>query len=133
MTTQPPEADRLHVLLNRLLRSVLLPEECEQLAGAVRELEQRYARLTHIATVACQQTDALWAWRADPDPQAALTVHLAAEDRIRDLEAEVARLTAGQCTHTRAMCEQHHTTPVAGCPYPRCRAARDRDQRAATA
>ncbi|MYW33591.1 hypothetical protein [Streptomyces sp. SID2119] len=56
-----------------------------------------------------------------------------AEARVRALEAEVTRLTAGQCTHALAACEQHHTTPVAGCPYPRCRAATDRDQRAATA
>lgn len=37
MTTQP----RLHHLLDRLLRGVLLPEEREQLAGLVRELERR--------------------------------------------------------------------------------------------
>ncbi|MFH9368091.1 hypothetical protein ACH4K8_20715 [Streptomyces anulatus] len=46
--------------------------------------------------------------------------------------ADVARLTAGQCTDQRAMCEQHHAPPVAGCPYPRCRAARATG-RAATA
>lgn len=44
-------------------------------------------------------------------------------EQIRALKAEVVRLAAGQCTHTRAMCEQHHAAPVAGCPYPRCRAA----------
>ncbi|WP_097933350.1 MULTISPECIES: WDGH domain-containing protein [unclassified Streptomyces] len=43
---------------------------------------------------------------------------------ITRLKTEVARLTAGQCTDQRAMCEQHHAPPVAGCPYPRCRAAR---------
>ncbi|MEU3700967.1 hypothetical protein AB0E82_01940 [Streptomyces anulatus] len=53
-------------------------------------------------------------------------------ERIRELEAKVARLTAGQCTDQRAMCEQHHLPPVAGCPYPRCRAARATG-RAATA
>lgn len=205
MTTQP---DPVHHLLDRLLRGVLLPEEGEQLAGAVRilqarvndqdgaasvavtavrlmneagaqrdraearvreleaevhhyeevvvgdlneaniglqrqaataearvrELEQRDTSLTHIATVACQQNQVLGeSLRADPDPQAALTVYLAAEDRIRDLEAQVARLTAGQCTHALAVCEQHHAKPVASCPYPRCRAARDHDQRAPTA
>ncbi|MFD5208449.1 hypothetical protein ACFWNF_16165 [Streptomyces anulatus] len=56
-----------------------------------------------------------------------------AEARVAELEAEVARLTAGQCLDSRAMCEQHHAPPVDGCPYPRCRAARNRDQRAATA
>ncbi|MFJ3601866.1 hypothetical protein ACIPVA_03625 [Streptomyces anulatus] len=38
MTTQP---QRLHHLLDRLLRGVLLPEEAEQLAELVRELERR--------------------------------------------------------------------------------------------
>lgn len=52
---------------------------------------------------------------------------------IEQLAAERDRLTAGQCTHALATCEQHHATPVAGCPYPRCRAARNRDQRAPTA
>ncbi|MGW6288899.1 hypothetical protein [Streptomyces sp. NPDC055107] len=48
------------------------------------------------------------------------------------LAAEVARLTPGQCLDSRAMCEQHHQPPVAGCPYPRCRAA-TATRRAATA
>lgn len=52
--------------------------------------------------------------------------------RIRELEADNARLTAGQCVDSRAMCEKHHAPPVAGCPYPRCRAARATG-RAATA
>ncbi|WP_097982841.1 hypothetical protein [Streptomyces sp. f150] len=38
MTTQP---ERLHHLLDRLLRDVLLPEEREQLAQLVREREER--------------------------------------------------------------------------------------------
>lgn len=45
-------------------------------------------------------------------------------DRITELTAEVARLTAGQCTHARAMCDLHHTAPVDGCPYPKCKTAR---------
>ncbi|ONI48652.1 MULTISPECIES: hypothetical protein [unclassified Streptomyces] len=49
--------------------------------------------------------------------------HRRADARATALAAEVHRLTAGQCTHTRGMCEQHHAVPVAGCPYPRCRAA----------
>ncbi|MFF8297713.1 hypothetical protein ACF07M_20265 [Streptomyces globisporus] len=48
------------------------------------------------------------------------------------LAADNTRLTAGQCIDQRAMCEQHHLPPVAGCPYPRCRAARA-SGRAATA
>ena len=46
-----------------------------------------------------------------------------AETRIRVLEQRVAELTAGQCTHALAVCEQHHRVPVTGCPYPRCKAA----------
>ncbi|MFI1524959.1 hypothetical protein [Streptomyces griseus] len=54
------------------------------------------------------------------------------EDERDRLAADNARLTAGQCLDSRAMCEQHHLPPVAGCPYPRCRAARATG-RAATA
>ncbi|WP_371612897.1 hypothetical protein [Streptomyces clavifer] len=45
-------------------------------------------------------------------------------EQIRALTAEVARLTAGQCTHALHMCQQHHTVPVDGCPYPKCIKAR---------
>ncbi|MEW1630791.1 hypothetical protein AB0387_25955 [Streptomyces sp. NPDC089173] len=51
---------------------------------------------------------------------------------ITRLNAEVHRLTLGQCTHALAVCEQHHAVPVAGCPHPRCVAARATG-RAATA
>ncbi|MEV6854770.1 hypothetical protein AB0M89_13285 [Streptomyces microflavus] len=56
MTTQ---SDPVHHLLDRLLRGVILPEEAEQLAKLVAELEQREATLTHMVTVAAQQIDAL--------------------------------------------------------------------------
>ncbi|MFJ8221432.1 hypothetical protein [Streptomyces griseus] len=52
-------------------------------------------------------------------------------DRDR-LTADNARLTAGQCTDRRDICDRYHLPPVAGCPYPRCRAARATG-RAATA
>ena len=42
---------------------------------------------------------------------------------IEALSARIAELTAGQCTHALAVCEQHHRVPVTGCPYPRCKAA----------
>ncbi|WP_097964999.1 hypothetical protein [Streptomyces sp. or20] len=54
------------------------------------------------------------------------------EDERDRLRADIARLTAGQCTDSRAMCEKHHQPPVDGCPYPRCRAA-SATGRAATA
>ena len=47
---------------------------------------------------------------------------------VTELEAEVARLTAGQCTHHVGMCTQHHTAPVDGCPYPRCVKAREQQE-----
>lgn len=76
MTTQP---ERLHHLLDRARRGVILPDEGEQLAELV------------------------------------------------------GHLVAAQCTDQLAICQAHHLPPVAGCPYPRCQAARQRDQRAATA
>ncbi|MFJ6615434.1 hypothetical protein ACIQPT_34740 [Streptomyces sp. NPDC091289] len=50
-------------------------------------------------------------------------------DRLREL---VGHLVAAQCTDQLAVCNTHHQPPVAGCPYPRCQAARA-TQRAATA
>ncbi|MEV3946999.1 hypothetical protein AB0K57_04955 [Streptomyces halstedii] len=47
------------------------------------------------------------------------------DDRLTQLEAEVARLTAGQCVDSRRMCDLHHQQPVTGCPYPRCLTSRD--------
>ncbi|MFD4662481.1 hypothetical protein [Streptomyces halstedii] len=117
MTIQP---DRLHHLLDRARRGVLLPAEAEQLVELVEKLhgdvefyEAATSRMRDRAEVATVRADR-------------------AEARVRDLEANVARLTAGQCLDSRAMCEMHHLPPVAGCPYPRCRAARATD-RAATA
>ncbi|MDX5526160.1 hypothetical protein PV677_36435 [Streptomyces sp. DE06-01C] len=121
MTTQP---ERLHHLLDRLLRGVLLPEEAEQLAGAVRILQARVDDQDEAASVAVSAVRLMNEAGAQRDR---------AEARARELKADNARLTAGQCLDSRAMCEKHHAPPVDGCPYPRCRAARNRDQRAATA
>lgn len=46
------------------------------------------------------------------------------DPRVVQLEADVARLTAGQCLDRLSMCQQHHTPPVTGCPYPQCVTAR---------
>lgn len=116
--TQP---ERLHHLLDRARRGVILPEEAEQLAALVRELERQADASNIVAKGNLQHVKQL------------IPAVRAAEARVRELEADNARLTAGQCLDSRAMCEKHHAPPVAGCPYPRCRAARDRDQRAATA
>jgi len=96
MTEQP----RLHHLLDRLRRGVLLEAEAGQLAGLVTELEAENTQLRD------------WLARCRHKP------------RVAELEAEVARLTAGQCTHALHMCQQHHTAPVDGCPYPKCIKAR---------
>lgn len=64
------EQERLHHLLDRMLRGVLLPAEGEALAGLVG-----------------------------------------------GLEAELARLTAGQCTHYKGTHDQWHTVPVTGCVW----------------
>lgn len=140
MTTQP---DPVHHLLDRLLRGVILPAEAEQLARLVRELE---ARLTTEAGVARGNLRVARDFmQADTEAKARIReleaenstlrdwlAHCPHKPRIAELEQRVTELTAGQCTHALAICEQHHTTPVAGCPYPRCRAARG-DQRAPTA
>lgn len=117
MTTQP---QRLHHLLDRARHGVILPAEGEQLAGLVAQLEASAANLRVMYDVATERENDLI------DERDTLL------GRVTALEADVARLTAGQCTDQRAMCEQHHTPPVAGCPYPRCRAARTTG-RAATA
>ena len=49
-----------------------------------------------------------------------------AEARVTELDAERVHLVAGQCIDRAAICEQHHVQPVDGCPYPRCKAARER-------
>ncbi|MFD5938298.1 hypothetical protein [Streptomyces griseus] len=53
-------------------------------------------------------------------------------DETARLRTLVGHLVAGQCTDQLAVCTAHHLLPVAGCPYPRCRAARATG-RAATA
>lgn len=123
MTTQP---QRLHHLLDRLLRGVLLPEEAEQLAALVRAREERLALLENGA----RERSALLEEARDALENAGINEAHGGESwprlvpAIEELVADRDRLTAGQCTHALAICEQHHTVPVAGCPYPRCRAAR---------
>ncbi|MFE7535239.1 hypothetical protein ACFU67_13315 [Streptomyces rhizosphaericola] len=83
MTTQP---DPVHHLLDRLLRDVLLPEEREQLAGAVRILQARVNEQGGAASVAVSAVRLMNQAGAQRD---------AAEARVRELEAQVARLTPG--------------------------------------
>ncbi|WP_405548789.1 hypothetical protein [Streptomyces microflavus] len=82
MTTQP---DPVHHLLDRLLRGVLLPEEAEQLAGAVRILQARVNDQDGAASVAVSAIRLMNQAGAQRDR---------AEARVRELEAEVARLIA---------------------------------------
>lgn len=123
VTTQP---DPVHHLLDRLLRGVILPEEAEQLAALVRAREERLALLENGA----RERSALLEEARDALEAAGINEAHGGESwprlvpAIEELAADNARLTAGQCIDSRAMCEQHHAPPVAGCPYPRCRAAR---------
>ncbi|MFD9764744.1 hypothetical protein ACFWXI_14575 [[Kitasatospora] papulosa] len=103
MTTQP-EQDRLHHLLDRARRGVILPAEGEALATLVAELEKRARQTEELLSIAHETSNRSEAERAR-------------------MEQRVAELTAGQCTHALAVCEQHHRVPVTGCPYPRCKAA----------
>ncbi|WP_435285194.1 hypothetical protein [Streptomyces bacillaris] len=106
MTTQP---DRVHHLLDRLLRGVLLPEEAEQLAGAVRILQARVNDQDGAASVTVSAIRLMNQAGAQRDR---------AEACVRELEAEVARLTAGQCTHTRTLCGCGRPDPGACHPCP---------------
>ncbi|MFF3300945.1 hypothetical protein [Streptomyces sp. NPDC002908] len=113
------EQPRLHHLLDRLRRGVLLEAEAEALAGLVGDVEaaieqaeldaEQQAR--HFKTICGERESYRQAWKRE-------------QKRRATAEAEVTRLTAGQCTHTRAMCDLHHTKPVADCPYPKCIKAR---------
>lgn len=113
------EQPRLHHLLDRLRRGVLLEAEAEQLARLVGELEtaieqaeldaEQQAR--HFKTVCGERESYRQAWKYE-------------QKRRATAEAEVARLAAGQCTHTRRMCDLHHRHPVDGCPCPKCIKAR---------
>ncbi|MFF6904546.1 hypothetical protein ACFY9Q_01220 [Streptomyces sp. NPDC012389] len=124
MSTQPgrlPTDDveaRLNHLIDRARRGRLLHEEADRFTTELRDLVRRLEDeedASHRLFVQRQEMAAeRYAWQERGDR---------AEARVRDLEAEVSRLTAGQCTHSLAICEQHHATPVAGCPYPRCLAA----------
>lgn len=107
MTTQP---ERLHHLLDRLLRGVLLPEEREQLAELVRELEadnHRYEEVVvgelneaniglqrQAATAEARVRELEADMRTLRDAHGAVTGQCrAAEHRTRELEAVVARVT----------------------------------------
>ncbi|MFJ8871059.1 hypothetical protein ACIRD6_35570 [Streptomyces sp. NPDC102473] len=55
--------------------------------------------------------------------RATRNVLLVAEgERLREL---VGHLAAGQCIDRGHICERHHVLPVDGCPYPKCKTARE--------
>ncbi|MCX4606799.1 hypothetical protein OG402_40960 [Streptomyces anulatus] len=139
MTTQP---QRLHHLLDRARRGVILPAEGEALVPLVEKLaadvefyEAATSRMRDRAEVATVRADRAEARVRELEAENARYEEVVGElnEANTRLQRDNARLTAGQCIDSRAMCDQHHAPPVAGCPYPRCRAARNRDQRAATA
>ncbi|MEI5032454.1 hypothetical protein RB201_04440 [Streptomyces sp. S1A(2023)] len=108
MTTQP---QRLHHLLDRLLRGVLLPAEAEQLAGLVRAREERLADWKQAAGTGMTLADNLRTEILALAPGVPLicsddrhkTQVLAQAIRIAQLEAETATLrdalgaVTGQC------------------------------------
>lgn len=148
MTTQPERLPtdvveaRLNHLIDRARRGRLLHEEADrfttELRDLVRRLEDEEDATRHLLTQRQEMAAERHTWQERGDQAERMARDLAPQvERLTtayvELTTEVERLTAGQCTHTRAICEQHHAKPVAGCPYPRCAAARGRDQRAATA
>ncbi|MGW0780376.1 hypothetical protein [Streptomyces sp. NPDC002913] len=99
------EQPRLHHLLDRLRRGVLLEAEAEALAELVGEMEQQLKDQAATDQVASRASRVITAMGAD------IRVARAERDRYRkawqsarirvaDARTEVARLTAGQCTHT---------------------------------
>lgn len=120
---------RLNHLIDRARRGALLPEEADQFTTELRDLVRRLEDeedtsrrlLTQRQEMAAERH--VWQERGDTYRDA----WHSARDRFRKAKAEITRLTAGQCTHALAICEQHHTAPVAGCPYPRCIAARKQE------
>jgi hypothetical protein len=126
--------DRLHHLLDRLRRGVLLEAEADQLAGLVAELETENATLRdglahcrhkpRITELEQQLDDATGELAEARDHNDRTCEAVQERDQLR---TEVARLTAGQCTHTRRMCDLHHDRPVTDCPYPRCVTAREQE------
>ncbi|MFE2019860.1 hypothetical protein ACFW9O_17675 [Streptomyces sp. NPDC059499] len=131
--------EMIHHLLTRSFDGVILHGEQDHLRELVRQLqaERDTARARHavpdrttLPDLHHRIVDALATAYPDPPFDAADLGHLVLavrDSHVEQLEQQVAALTAGQCTHALAMCEQHHTTPVDGCPYPRCIAARKRE------
>lgn len=88
-------------LVDRARRGVILPPELDDLHGGIVAMAARTDKAKRAVNILAEQ--------------------------YRLLEAEVTRLTAGQCTHALHMCQQHHTVPVDGCPYPKCVKAREQE------
>lgn len=110
MTTQP---EPVHHLLDRLLRGVILPEEAEQLARLVRELEADMVTLRGA--------------------------HGAVTGQCRAAEAQVRELTARQHPDSRTMCAcgRPDPGPCRPCPFEtvslHCACVCEPTERAATA
>ncbi|MFD5875671.1 hypothetical protein [Streptomyces sp. NPDC060322] len=103
---------RLNHLIDRARRGALLPDEADRFTTELRDLVRRLEDTEDERDAALKAVDYF-------DAQSKRR-----KNRVTELTAEITRLTAGQCTHHVGMCTQHHTTPVDGCPYPKCVAAR---------
>ncbi|MGW9299632.1 hypothetical protein ACWHA3_02240 [Streptomyces cyaneofuscatus] len=129
MTTQP-EPEPVHHLLDRLLRGVILPEEAEQLAGAVRILQARVNDQDGAASVAVSAVRLMNEAGAqreraearvrelEADVVTLQNAHGAVTGQCRAAEARVRELTAGQCTDSRTMCGCGRPDPGACHPCP---------------
>ncbi|WP_406188962.1 hypothetical protein [[Kitasatospora] papulosa] len=99
-------------------RALTAEARVRELEAAAPEVDRRSLHAQHVAAL----TDAYPDLRHTADHIANLVLGVR-DEHVRELEQRVAELTAGQCTHALAVCEQHHRVPVTGCPYPRCKAA----------
>ncbi|MFF5643003.1 hypothetical protein [[Kitasatospora] papulosa] len=111
MTTQP-EQDRLHHLLDRLRRGVILPAEAEQLAGHVGELEQQLKDQAATDQVASRASQVITAMGADirvarAERDRYWTAWQSARIRVTDARAEVTRLIAAPEVDRRSLHAQH--------------------------
>lgn len=123
--------DRVDGLVARVAELETLSDRWGKLATVMSEGANTRAALLEEARDALESAGMTGA-RGDDWPRLAPAIEeLAAENvklreelahcrhkpRVAELEADVARLTAGQCTHHVDTHDQHHTTPVTGCPW----------------
>lgn len=119
------EQQRLHHLLDRMRRGVLLPAEGEALAELVAKLETDHAGLlkatasliTSIGYARHTLADNILGQVRAPDDVSLEQITVAVIAEYRADQSTIRRLTAGQCTHYKGTHDLHHTVPVTGCVW----------------